>query len=160
MGWPLAVFGGLLAAGVLAVAVAWGWRQLRALRRLGDDPDLADDERRRQRYQAWRRLAGCVLMLLLAGLLAGALLCLEDRAERLAPKAPDWTPDERSFLRFYTLYWIALLLVLLALMIVTGYDLWALRRQARREHRQLQADRREMIERQVGRLRQERNGHN
>jgi hypothetical protein len=168
MGWPLLVFGSLLAAGVLAVAVGWGWGQVRALRRLGREPDLPDDERRWRRAQAWRRLVGCGLMLLLAGLLAGALIYLEDYAQRLANQreaAPEgavfvWTPDERVFLRFWGGYWIAVLLVLLALMVLTGYDLWSLRRRALSEYRRLQADRRDMIERQMVRLRQERDERN
>jgi hypothetical protein len=107
-------------------------------------------------------------MLLLAGLLAGALIYLEATAQRLADQreaAPEgapyvWTPAERVFLRFWGGYWIGVLLVLLALMVLTGYDLWSLRRRALHEYRRLQADRRDMIERQMVRLRQERDERN
>ena len=129
---------------------------------------MPDDERRAQQFQAWRRLIGSGLMLLLALLLAGALFYLEDQAQRLADQrdaapadAPfSWTDAERLFIRVYGAYWIAFLLILLALIVLTGYDLWAVRRQARRELRQLQADRRAMIERQATRLRQERQSRN
>jgi hypothetical protein len=167
MGWPpvVVVFGSLLVAVTAAVAVGWGWRQVRTLRQ-GGAPDLPDEERRRQRFQAWRRLVGCVLMLLLAAMVAGYLIFLDGPADRLAKErdaAPPGTvfprdEAERGFMRFYGWYLVSVMLVLLALMVLTGYDLWALRRQARREQRQLQADRRAMIARQIDRMRQERDG--
>jgi hypothetical protein len=68
------------------------------------------------------------------------------------------TDDQRFFARLYGYYWISFLLILLALMVVTAWDLLVLRLQAQRERRQLVAERKDMIERQLGRLREERNG--
>jgi hypothetical protein len=166
VGLPEIVFGSLLIAVLLALAPFYAWRQLRALRQLRRAPDLPAAEADHLRRQVRRRLAGCALMLVLAGLLGGALVYLEEPAQRRADESdargdappPPLTPEDRHFLRLYGWYWIATLLVLLALVLLAAFDLWATRRYAWREHRKIQDDRRAMIERQVQRLRQSRNG--
>jgi hypothetical protein len=161
--WPQIVSGALLIVALLSVSVYYGFRQVRELRGLRRGPGLPAEEALYQRRRAWRRLAGCGLMLLLAGLLAGALVYLEAPAQRLAdqgvPSADAFTPRERDFVRLYGGYWIAFLLLLMAVVFLAAFDLWSTRRWGLRQHRKLQADRRAMIERQVTRLRQERNGH-
>ena len=77
-------------------------------------------------------------------------------------EAPPPTPEEWSFARFYSTYWLVFLLILLVVVALAFSDLWATRSFAVRAHRQLQAERREMIDRQIARLREEkgqRNGH-
>jgi MFS family permease len=161
MGWPQIVSGALLVAVLLGVAVGFAWSQARALRRLTATPELPDDERRRQRGQAWRRLAGAGLLFVLAGMLAWALLFLEDPAQHLADLRDggvELNDEQRDFGRRYGAFWIAFLLILLVLLVLAGYEAWSVRRYALREHRKLQADRRAMIQRQVNRLRRERDG--
>jgi hypothetical protein len=131
-------------------------RELRGLRRAAE---LPDDEARYRRRRAWRRLAGSGLMLLLAGLLTGALVYLEPPAQDKVVRDVAATPGELEFWGLYARYWIVILLVLMAVIFLAAFDLWATRRWGLRQHRQIQADRRAMIERQVSRLRQERNGH-
>jgi hypothetical protein len=162
------VFGVLLVAALLVLSLFYGWRQVRALRGLRRAPGLPDEEARYERHRGWRRLVSCALMLLLAGLLAGALAYLEGQAQRYAdmqdavaagapPREP--TDDETRFLLLYGRYWIGLLLVLLAVVLLAALDLWATRRYGLQQHRKLAADRRAMIQRQVERMRGERNGH-
>jgi len=71
-------------------------------------------------------------------------------------------PNQQRSLWFFTVYWVMAILLLLAMVYVAFMDLWAVRRFGLRQIRQLQADRRAMLERQIELLRAERiesNGH-
>ncbi len=160
--------GYILIAVLVVLAVSYGWFQLVHLRQLARDADPSSPEWRYRRNQARRRLLNSVLMLLLAALLAGALIYLHAPIERLvnmhdqaeaegATRVP--TDEERSFFRFYSAYWIVVLLVLLLIVTIALLDLLATRRFATGEHRKIREERREMIARQAARLRHERNGH-
>src|SRR5262249_59657475 len=102
------------------------------------------------------------------GLLLAAILLLyegpvqelaEEREQYSADTAPDFTPQQKMLLRLWGGAWIALLLVLLGVMVLAGLDVMATRHYALTQFRKIQADRRAMIQHEVGRLRQERNGH-
>jgi hypothetical protein len=166
--WPQIVFGTLLVAVLLFLSLFYAWRQVRALRALRQAPELPPEEARYERTKAWRRLVSCGLTLALAALLAGLLTFLEDRAQELADRReavaageepPPLTPEERALARRWLWGWIVLLLVLLAVVLLAAVDLWATRRFGLRQYRKIQADRRAMIERQVSRLRGQRNGY-
>jgi hypothetical protein len=165
--WQQTVFGAALVVVLLGVSLYYAWRQARALRRLRQTPDLPAAETRYVRRQAWRRLAGCVLMLLMAGLLAAVLIAMEDRAQQIADQreamraaGQPYVPpqDEMDFLNRWVGSWIAILLLVMVVFFLAAWDLWATRLYSVREHRKIQADRRAMIERQVARMRQQRNG--
>jgi uncharacterized iron-regulated membrane protein len=158
------LFGIALVVVLLGVAGFYGWRQVRLLRDL--PPEGLGEEELHLRRRAWRRLISCVLMVVLAVLLAGALLYLEEPAQRLAdqvdalgPQAAEM-PEHRAFVNFYSYYWIAFLLVLLVLVVLAGFDLWAVRRFGLRQLRRLQEDRRAMIARQSALLRERRDQEN
>jgi hypothetical protein len=160
------IFGSLLVAALLALAAYFTWAQLLTFRRLRTSSDLPSVERDYQRRQAWRRLLGCGLMGIFAGLLVGSFW-LERPARELIEQreaaadegeSPDFTPDQRDFAKLFGWYWIALLAVLLAILVVAALDLLATRNYGIRQFRQLQADRRAMIEHQAARLRHQRNG--
>jgi hypothetical protein len=150
----------------------FGWRQwqaLAALRRLGDE--LPEDDRRYEYGKAWRRLAGCVLMGVLAVLFAGSyLLDLNERAVALghegrtaagdAAPAPVMNAEQQRFVNFFSTYWIVLVGIVMALLCLAAVDLWAIRRYGLRHLRQIQSDRRAMLQEQLAILRRERNGHN
>jgi hypothetical protein len=161
------VFGAVLVAVLLFLALFYGWRQVMALRRQRTDEDLSSEDAVYHRRRAWRRLVNSALMLILAGLLAGVLIGLENRAQQLAeerdalPKDQEipLTTEQRQFVNLYSALWIVFLLVLLAVVVLAAVDAWSTRSYALRQFRKLHADRRAMIERQVIRLRQERNGH-
>jgi hypothetical protein len=169
-----AALGGLLVVGLLSLAVFYGWRQLWYFRQSEWERATESEEGMYRWKQARRRLLGSGLMLVLAGQLAWALLFLQERAHLQAERADaraearergeaaEATPAERSFARFYGGYWVIFLLILLGVVGLALVDLWATRRFAVSAHRQLRAERREMIDRQIARLRQEkqeRNGH-
>jgi hypothetical protein len=165
-----------LVAALVAVAAYYAWRQLQWLRQPRGPDEAETPEGQYRRAQARRRLVGSGLMLLLAAQLAGALLFLEEPARRQADRAdaraaereaggapPQPSAEERSFAGLYGAYIVVFLLTLLAVVLLAFVDLWATRRFAVQAYRQIQTERRDMIDREVARLRQERrerNGHN
>jgi hypothetical protein len=144
----------------------YAWRQIQTLRRLRQVHNLPPIERQYQHRQAWRRLFGCGLMLVFAVLLLGSfaleeptrILIEQRQAAQQDGEPPELTPEQKSIARLFGGYWIVLLLLLLALLVTAAIDLLATRRFGMRQFRQLQADRRAMIERQAARLRGQRNG--
>jgi hypothetical protein len=157
----------LLVVMLLALAVYYAWRQKETLRRLRVADDISDEEHRYLRGQAWRRLAGSVLMVMVALLLAGSFF-IEGRAQELADRADAararseefvLNAEDQWFRNLWAVYWIVLLLGLLAILALAGFDFWATRRFGVRHYRQLQADRRDMIAREIAQYRRERNGH-
>jgi hypothetical protein len=146
--WTQIVFGVALVVALLGLAAFTARRQLRVLREGPADPAAGGEEAAHLRRQAWRRLVCGGLMLVLAVLLAGDLLYLEEPAQQLVNRVDAEgrevvdEPEEKQFTNFYVYYVIAFLLVLLALVVVAGYDLWSVRRFGMRQLRRLQADRR------------------
>jgi hypothetical protein len=162
-------FASLLVVLLVGLAGYYAWRQVQTLRGLRGSENLPPEDRRYVRNQAWRRLVGCLLMALFAALLAGwFFLGLDARANELAQmgeaaraqaERPDMSPEQQRSLYFCMLYLIAALLVLLGMVCTAGFEFWAIRRFSLRHRRQIQADCRAMIERQVALLRSQRNGH-
>jgi hypothetical protein len=156
-----------LVAILIVLASYYGWRQLQALRRLQISGDTSQEEQHFVRHMAYRRLIASGLMILAAGLLLGTYW-LNPRALEISgkmkaaqekPEEPGATGEEKQFMKFYISYWIVFLLVLLAILVFAGLDLFATRRFGITQHRKIQADRRAMIEGEAMRLRQDRNGH-
>jgi uncharacterized membrane protein YfcA len=155
-----------LIAVLVGLAGYYAWRQVQALRGLRRAGDLPREDRAYVRNQAWRRLACSAVMVVFAGLLAGSFFFeahaqgIVDQGEAAAAhnEKPDLDPGQKHFFRFYTLYWVAALLLLLGMMGLALYDILAIRRFGQRHFRQIQADRRAMIERQAARLRARRYG--
>ena len=150
MGWPQIIFGWSLVVGLLALAIGYGRSQLRSLHQ---SVGLPDEERRRLRGQSWRRLSASISMFLLALMLAGALIFLEEPLQHLAElrdgqidkEAFVWSAEQWALIRFYSIYWIVFLLILMSVISLAAYEIWTVRRQVLREHRKLQADRRAMV---------------
>jgi hypothetical protein len=167
VGWNVIISGVLLIAVLLGVAGFYACRQVLLLRRLRQRQDLPSEEDVFLRRQAWRRLINSGLMVVLAGLLAFTLVYFEGPAQEVvearegmpAENAPPLTPQQEHVVKVWGGLYIAILLLLLAVLFLAAVDLFSTRRYAREAYRKLQADRRAMIERQVIRLRQERNGH-
>jgi hypothetical protein len=167
VGWNVIISGALLVAVLLGVAGFYAWRQVLLLRRLRQRQDLPSEEDVFLRRQAWRRLVNSGLMVVLAGLLGSNLVWVEGRVQQVAEQHegftkendPGLTPQEGDLVHLWVGLVIAMLVVLFAVLLVAAVDLFSTRRYARQAYRKLQADRRAMIERQVTRMRQERNGH-
>lgn len=160
--------GVLLIVVLIGVAGFYGWRQIAMLRQLpfADEPDSTETAYRRA--QGRRRLLNCVLMLLLAAMLTGAFAYMHAPLQRLADAHDQaeaagvprtLTAEDKSIVRLSLAYVVVFLLVLLAVLVLAFLDLWATRRFGMGEHRKIQSERREMIARQVARMRQDRNGH-
>jgi hypothetical protein len=164
VGWPQLVIGILLVVLLCGLAVYYAWRQRRLLIELRSS-DQPEEEQTFFRRQAYRRLVNSVLLFILAGQLLGALVFLEDYAQRLAnlrnaqPRGTPLTPEQRDFAWFYSWYWITFLLILLAVVILAAVDFWATRRFGQAQHQKINQERTQMLESQLNRLRQERNGH-
>jgi hypothetical protein len=157
----------MLVALLVAVSGYFLGRQVQELRHLRRFPE-SEEEDRRLRRQTYRRLVTSGLLLLLGFMLAVAMLYLETPAQRLADesdvqkalgKEPQLTEAQRDFRNLYRWFWIAFLLILMTILFLAAFDLWATRRHGVRELRRIQADRRAMLDEQIKRLRHERNGH-
>ncbi len=168
MGWTQIIFGAVLVLVLLFTASLYTVRQIIVLRRLHAAEVMPLDERAYLRGRAYRRLVTSLLLFLLGILLAGALIYLEAPAHQLAEDraamrqqddAAPLDPQQRWFARLYLSFWILFLLVLMVVIFLAAFDYWATRRYGLRQHRKIIDDRRAMIEREVSRLRQERNGH-
>ncbi len=151
----------LLVGALTVLAAFYAWRQVRMLRRLRGPHSLSPDEVHWRRGQARRRLIGSALMLPMAVLLAWGALVLGPRASQLAAQGPPGnnTPESHDFMRVYAGVWIAFLLFLLALILLAAVDIWSTRRFSVREQRKILDAKRAMLEHEIGRMRQERNGH-
>ena len=156
---------------LLGMAVFVSWRQWRVVRRLrSQDGGMDREERVYLHQQTVCRLIGSVLMVVLAGLLAGHFaferpindLVARGEATRAQGAAPSMTPEEKQLFSSYRNYWLITGLVLLALIVVAAFDYFAIRRYALRSYRRIQEERRTMIADELSRLRterRERNGH-
>ena len=163
------IFAGLIVVVLISVAVYYGPRQLQALRNLRTDAESDARDRRYLRAQAWRRLINSALMLFLAALLVGSYIVGQERhATEIGAKATNQTErapgsgpsaEQERFLNRYSATWILIGLVLFAILALAFADLWAIRIFGLRHYRKIQADRREVIQREVARLRSQRNGH-
>ena len=161
MGTRQILFGVAIVIVTAGLGGYYAWRQWQALRRLRAEPALDADEHTFQRNQAWRRLAGAVLLLLIAGVFA-AVLGFEGPAARLVQTGEQnaaqgeqrpLNEPEKDFMRLWGGAVIVLLLLLLGLIGVAGYEIFAIRRYSVRHMRRIQDERRAMIAHETARLR-------
>jgi hypothetical protein len=162
------VFGVVLVVALLGLAAIFFWRQWRALASLKHAPDLPIEDRVYVRNQAVRRLICAVLMVVLAVMLVwsfslewrtGQILNQEDAARERGEKPPPRTALDKEVLNQFSWHWIATLIVLFAIIVLAGMDFFAIRRFGKRQYKKIQTDRRNMIERELMRIRGQRNGH-
>jgi hypothetical protein len=102
-----------------------------------------------------RRLICSALLVVFAGILVGWLF-LADRARALATVGGEPSDEAKDELWFLALYWIGALLVLLAIMFLASWDFLATARYGFRRHKQLEQDRRAMLEMEAAKLRRRR----
>jgi len=140
-------------------------RQRQALRNLKGDVVLSVEDRRYLEKQAKRRIVNSILMFVFAGFLLGWVflaptLPAVEEGQAAAEKKP-LDEDQKARVRLATYYWILALVVLFAILILACADFLATARFGLRHQRQLQGERRAVIEEEIERLRQfrrERNG--
>ena len=154
---------------LLALAGYFGRRQLQTLRAWRGAGEMSTEDRYYSYRQAWRRLLGCALMVVLAGLLGGWYLSGLDHETRhlsterdVAAGQADPAPlnaEQKRSVNQYVWYWIVATLVVLGMLILAIIDLMAIRRYGIRHLRKIQTERRAMIEQELSAYRSQRNGH-
>jgi hypothetical protein len=155
-----------LVAVLLLLAGYYAQKQVRTLRKTTPYHEMLPDDRAFLRRQAWRRLVGSALMVVLAAMLFAAYASdLQARAEDLGNRhvkeraeGQPMSEEDKQFARIWGWYWVVFLLVLGGIVALAGVDLLATRRYGVRKLRQIQSDRRAMLQRQLERYRQERGG--
>jgi hypothetical protein len=97
-------------------------------------------------------------MVIFAGMLLGGFV-IERQLVRL-PQGVDVEAAQRAeaedSVRLFTVYWIFALLILLAILGLAVIDLWATARYGFRHQKQLEQDRRAMLEEEAARIRHRR----
>lgn len=159
------LFGLFVVVALLVLALFFGWRQIQTLRKLRRE-DLPVDDEQYLRARALRRLFCSGLMLLAALLLIGSYVLdteyrqftqdVKNHAVSNQKTVP--TPEQKGFLRRFTMYWVFTLLVLCLFLLVAVLDIRATLRYGLTKHRQLREDYRDELNQELKRLRQERNG--
>lgn len=158
------VFGVLLVVGLVGVSLYFVQRQLASLARLRTLPLPLDAEGEYERRKARLRLVSCALTLLMAGLIAVLLATFDSTFGKVAEQrrgvdpAVEPTDEQRFLVRVWAGQWIAVLVVMFAVLCCALMDLWATRRFALGQYRKINADRRAMIQGEVNRMRAQRNG--
>ncbi|MCE9531111.1 MAG: hypothetical protein K8T89_08305 [Planctomycetes bacterium] len=158
------IFALFIAGVLLLLAIVSIRRQARNLRRLRNESHLPSDDRSYLRNQAYRRIATGILMLGLAGMLAGTFLSgMEKRIEQHRDfKNPAENEEQRKeqaeareLARFYLLYWATILILLFIVVSLAIIDLLSTRRYAWVQMRRIQSEHRVILERDLAMYRQQ-----
>jgi hypothetical protein len=134
--------------------------QLRTWRRLRTE-SLASDDRRYLRGVCQRRTINGVLLLVLAGMLAGAYLSGgQQELNRIAglplqDPPGERTPEDDQFVRSWAIYWIVVLVVLFAVIVLAVADYTATSLYARQQLRRIRNEQRTLLERDLAVYRQQ-----
>jgi cytochrome c-type biogenesis protein CcmH/NrfG len=130
--------------------------QLRNWRRLRSET-LASDDRRYLRGVCQRRSLNAVLLLALAGLLAGAYLSggLADLTRIAAMDPQDRTDEDRETVKSLAIYWIVVLVILFFVIVIAMGDYVAVGLYGRQQLRRIQHEQRDLLERDLAVYRQQ-----
>lgn len=161
---PEFILGCLLAAVLVGLAVFFARAQFKTFANLREPSALAVDDRLYLRKQALRRLLCCFLMVVFAGMLVGWFFLEEslsrppdqEELERRALARPQELVKHKGkeqTLRIITVYWAAALIVLFAMLFLAAIDLMATARFGLRHHRQLESEKKAILEDEVARWR-------
>jgi len=146
-----------LLAGIAVVSLRYqvrNWRRLRS-------ESLASDDRRYLRGVAQRRTLNAVLLLVLAGMLAGAYLSggqqeLNRIAGLPAQDPPgEQTPEDKEFVKSWAIYWIVFLVLLFFVIVIAAADYTATSLYARQQLRRIRDEQRTLLERDLAVYRQQ-----
>jgi hypothetical protein len=135
----------VIAAVMVAVAGYFAWMQQMTLNTLRFDLKISSEHRRYLLKQAWRRLFGSIVLVVLAGMLVGSVFLNYDPTQL--------SRDEVRFLVFYATTMLLLVLVILALAV---FDFWATARHNVQQQRALFREHQEMLEAELEERRQRR----
>jgi hypothetical protein len=151
-----AFFLSFVLAAIAAVSLRYQVRNFRRLR----TESLASDDRRYVRGVARRRTVNAVLLLVLAGMLAGAYLSGgQQELNRIAglklqdPPA-ERTPEDDEFVKSWAIYWSVFLVLLFFVVAVAVADYTATSLYGRQELRRIRQEQRTLLERDLAVYRQ------
>jgi hypothetical protein len=136
--------------------VFFGLRQRRTLALVRIDEEMSDTERVYLIRQVRRRLICSVLLLVFAGLLIGWLVMRERYAGLVPVPGEPITDEAADRLRFIIYYWIGALFVLMAILVLASWDFVATARYGFARQKQLEQERRAMMEMEAAKLRHRR----
>lgn len=146
----------MMSAFLAAIAIVSIRYQLRNWRRLRSET-LASDDRRYLRGVCQRRTLNAVLLLALAGLLAGAYFSggLADLTRIAAMDPQDRTDEDRETVKSLAMYWIIVLGVLFFVVVIASADYVAVGLYGRQQLRRIQHEQRDLLERDLAVYRQQ-----
>jgi len=143
----------VLLAGIALISFRY---QLRNWRRLHSE-SLASDDRRYLRGVFQRRTLNAVLLLALAGMLAGSYLSggLAELGRLDGVKKEEMTEDDRAALKSLVIYWMIVLGLLFFVMAVAVSDYVALGLYGRQQLKRIRTEQRDLLERDLAMVRQQ-----
>jgi len=153
----VALFLSVILAGIAVFSLRYQFRTWRRLR----TESLASDDRRYLRGVFQRRTLNSVLMLILAGLLAGAYLSGGqqefNRIATLKQQDPEarHTPEDEQFVKSMAIYWIIILGLLFFIIVIAIADYSAIFLYGRQQLRRIQGEQRTLLERDLALYRQQ-----
>ncbi len=139
-------------------ALGLGYRQLRIRQWLKqNEVSLSTADIAYHRWSIRRRLAGCVLLLILAAMIAGLYVFqiaqgldeLLTLGEQIKGTGQKLTIEQEAFLYRSLRYVAVLLVILMLLFFLAGWDIISIRRFGFRHRQRIRDDRRAMLERQL-----------
>ena len=141
---------------IALVALRFQFRNLARLRRQA----FASDDRAYLRSQCRRRILTSGLLLVLAGLLAGAYLsggqqrfeAIGELSQQDPPREP--TDEDRQFVKTWSIYWIVTLGVLFLVALTATLDYVAVALYGRAQLRRIRTEQRELLDRDLAMYRQ------
>ncbi len=141
------MLGLLFAAALFAVAVYFAWRQQLALRTCRGDQAVPREQRLYLLKQCQRRLFGCVLLVVLAGMLAGSVF-LDFDPLRMSPDEVPQVDREtaKQAVQFLSFYVMVMLLVLMVMLSLAVFDFWATARFGVQQRKQLLQEHQQVLE--------------
>jgi len=147
---PQANAGLLLAAALVLLGAVTGWFQIRGLRALGARTHVPSDEYGYLRTRHRRRLLTGVLLVVAGGMIAGAYLAgMEAKVNELGEKKPaaaqdapkpQLSDDQKALLRFWSGYWIVVIILVFVILALALTDAVATRRYAMGQYHIIRED--------------------
>ena len=147
----------VMSAALVAIAAVSLRYQVRTWRRLRSSEVIPSDDRKYLRGVCQRRTINGVLLLVLAGMLAGAYLSGgQQELNRIAGlPLEDRTAEDRDFTKSWAIYWIVFLVLLFAVIVIAVADYTATSLYARQQLRRIRNEQRTLLERDLAVYRQQ-----
>lgn len=156
----MAAVGMCIALLLMCLGAGSGMRQLRALRRVRDEPFMPDEDRRYFRGQARRRFLASGLLAAIGLLIAVYYVSgMDARMDELGVKRQEQetqpSEEDKQFTRLVALYWIFVILLLGVVLTVAVLDFWATRVYWLARYREIKADHNTKLQRDLAVYRQQ-----